>query len=278
MAAPTNTDWESFVVLTTNGVAEVIIDTPRRGNVLGPDFWRELPEVFDQLDRDRAVRSIVLAAQGQHFSYGIDLKAMPRMFGKAFSEGGLAAERLALRSNIVAAQKAITALEECSKPVVAAVHGWCIGGAVDLIAAADIRYASADAIFSIREIKLGIVADLGSLQRLPPLIGEGHTRELAMTGDDISAERAQAIGLVNAVLPDHDSVVAHALAAAQRIAANPPLAVQGVKHVLNEARHATLEDGLKYVAAWNSAFLPSSDVNEAITAVFEKRAPRFTGA
>jgi enoyl-CoA hydratase len=266
-----------FSVETVNGVAHVSFTTDTPGNVLGANFWRELPVVFGRLSGDSSVRVIVLSAHGPQFSYGIDLKAMPGMFGDAFSHGGLAAARLALRSSIIEVQDAISSLAACAKPVVAAVHGWCVGGALDLIAAADVRYASADARFSVREVRVGIVADLGILQRLPALIGDGFTRELALTGDDISADEAARVGLVNTVLPDRDSLLAHAHTVAERIADNPPRAVQGVKHVLNSATTEAVSAGLRYVATWNSAFLPSADVNEAIAALFEKRTPIFTG-
>ncbi len=146
-----------------------------------------------------------------------------------------------------------------------------------MISAADIRYASSDARFSVREIKVAMVADLGSLQRLPGIIGEGHLRELALTGDDIDAARARRIGLVNDVLDDHSATVGHARAVARRIAQNAPLPVQGVKKILDYSRRTSIQDGLTYVATWNSAFLPSDDLTEAISAVFEKRKPNFRG-
>ncbi len=174
-------------------------------------------------------------------------------------------------------QAAITAVADCRKPVVAAVQGWCIGGGVDLISAADIRYASADAKFSVREVKVGMVADVGSLARLPLIIGDGHLRELALTGKDIDAARAEKIGLVNDVFEDADAVLTAAQATAAEIAANPPLVVHGIKAVLDHSRSPRVDDSLRYVAAWNSAFLPSEDLTEAVAAVFEKRPPEFRG-
>ena len=154
----------------------------------------------------------------------------------------------------------------CRKPVIAAVHGWCIGGGVDLISAADVRLASADAKFSIREARLAIVADVGSLQRLRGIIGEGQLRELALTGKDITAERAEQIGLVNDVLPDQEALMAAALEMAGEMAANSPLAVAGTKAVLNEGREEDIARGLRHVALWNSAFLHSEDLLEAVAA------------
>jgi enoyl-CoA hydratase len=175
-------------------------------------------------------------------------------------------------------QASVSAVAACRKPVVAAVHGYCIGGGVDLIAACDVRLAADDAVFSVRETKIAIVADLGSLQRLPRLVGAGHLAELALTGKDIDAERAKAIGLVNDVYPGGlDAVRKAAVDLAAEIAANSPLAVQGTKAVLAANDGRTVAEGLEYVAWWNSLYLHSADLTEAMTAFFEKRPPRFTG-
>ena len=174
-------------------------------------------------------------------------------------------------------QNAISAIADCRTPTIASVHGWCIGGGVDLISAVDIRYASADAKFSVREVKLAIVADMGSLARLPLILNDGHLRELALTGRDVDAARAEKIGLVNDVFDDADNALAAAHATAAEIAANPPLAVYGVKDVLDQQRTSAVSENLRYVAAWNAAFLPSKDLTEGISATFAKRPPRFTG-
>ena len=174
-------------------------------------------------------------------------------------------------------QASISSVAECPKPVVAAVHGYCIGGGVDLITACDIRVASADAVFSVRETKMAIVADLGSLQRLPAIIGAGHLAELAYTGKDVSAEHAREIGLVNHVLPDAASAVEAAQSLAAEIASNSPLVVQGTKTVIQTRDRRSIQDGLDYVAIWNSGFLQSDDLVEAVSAFMEKRPPKFTG-
>jgi enoyl-CoA hydratase len=161
--------------------------------------------------------------------------------------------------------------------VIAAIQGPCIGGGVDLACACDVRLASRDATFSVREVKVAIVADLGSLQRLPPIVGEGHARELAFTGKTIDADRAARIGLVNDVLPTRDELDAGAQAIAQEIADNPPLTVRGVKDVLDFGRGRRVEEGLAYVAAYNAAFLASEDLGEAMAAFVEKRAPKYEG-
>lgn len=271
------TDWQAFTVEISDHVARVTLTGPGKGNAMGPDFWRELPEIFRGLDADPQVRAVVLTGSGKHFSYGLDLPAMAGTFGPLLADKALAAPRTDFLKEIRRMQASVTAVAECAKPVIAAVSGWCIGGGLDLIAAADIRLASADALFSLREAKVAIVADIGSLHRLPGIIGEGHLRELAYTGKDIDAARAEKIGLVNDVYPDQEAVLAAADALAAEIAANPPLVVQGVKDVLAQKQASEVADGLRYVSAWNAAFLPSEDLTEAIQAVFEKRAPEFKG-
>lgn len=270
-------DWKAFTVERTGRVARVTLTGPGKGNAMGPDFWRELPQVFGELDADAEIRAIVLTGSGKNFSFGLDLPAMSPTFGPLLGEKALAAPRTDFLYEIRAMQDAVTAVAACRKPVVAAVSGWCVGGGLDLIAAADIRLASAEASFSLREAKVAIVADMGSLHRLPAIIGEGQLRELAFTGKDIDAARAEKIGLVNDVYPDRDAVLAAADTLAAEIADNPPLVVQGVKDVLDQPQAAKVADGLRYVAAWNAAFLPSEDLTEAIQAVFEKRKPSFGG-
>ncbi|MGH3878576.1 MAG: crotonase/enoyl-CoA hydratase family protein [Actinophytocola sp.] len=267
----------SLKVDIADRVAEVTLLGPGKGNAMGPDFWRELPRVFGELDADPAVHAVVLTGSGANFSYGLDLPAMMPTWGELLGGPALAAPRTRFLGEVRTLQRAVTAVAACRKPVVAAVSGWCIGGGVDVIAAADVRLASADAKFSVREVKVAIVADLGSLQRLAGIIGEGHLRELAYTGKNVDAVRAEKIGLVNDVYPDQAAVLAAARELAAEIAANPPLVVQGVKDVLDHQREAQVADGLRYVAAWNSAFLPSEDLREAAQAFLERRAPEFRG-
>ncbi|KAH7331504.1 hypothetical protein KP509_20G036900 [Ceratopteris richardii] len=173
-------------------------------------------------------------------------------------------------------QAAFTALEECRKPVIAAIHGACIGGGVDLIAACDLRYCSSDSYFSVKEVDLAIVADLGSLQRLPLLIGHGNAMDLALTGRRVSASEAKSIGLVNGVFESKHVMEEQVTALARNIAAKSPLAVVGTKKVLLKSRDTTVSDGLEYVATWNSGMLLSSDLKEAIKAQLQKRKPIFS--
>lgn len=269
--------YESVTVEIKDHVAQVTLIGPGKGNAMGPAFWSELPEVFAKLDADRDVRAIVLAGSGKNFSYGLDVAAMGGTLAPVLAEGALARPRTDFHREILRMQQATNAVADCRTPIIAAVHGWCIGGGVDLIAAVDIRYASADAKFSVREVKLAIVADMGSLARLPLILSDGHLRELALTGRDIDAARAEKIGLVNDVYDDPEACLAAAHATAAEIAANPPLTVEGVKDVLDQQRTDRVAASLRYVATWNAAFLASKDLNEGISAMFAKRKPEFTG-
>src|SRR6476646_7684770 len=269
--------YESVTVDLHGQVAQVTLVGPGKGNAMGPAFWAEMPEVFAKLDADRDVRAIVLTGSGKHFSYGLDLPAMGGSLSGVLADGAGARPRADFHATILRMQGAINAVADCRTPTIASVHGWCIGGGVDLISAVDIRYASADAKFSVLAVSLKKEADVGSLARLPLILSEGHLRELALTGKDIDAARAEKIGLVNDVYDDAEAALAAAHATAAEIAANPPLVVQGIKDVLDEQRTAQVSASLRYVAAWNSAFLPSTDLTEGFTAMFEKRAPNFTG-
>src|ERR1700740_1699120 len=221
--------YESVTVETKDHVAQVTLIGPGKGNAMGPAFWSEMPEVFASLDADRDVRAIVITGSGKNFSYGLDMPAMGGTFAPLMAEGALARPRTDFHAGGLGRQKAINAVADCRTPTIASVHGWCIGGAVDLISAVDIRYAAADAKFSVREVGLAIVADMGSLARLPLILNDGHLRELALTGKDIDAARAEEIGLVNDVYEDADKTLTAAHATAAEIAANPPLTVHGIK-------------------------------------------------
>jgi enoyl-CoA hydratase len=269
--------YESVTVDTKDNVAQVTLIGPGKGNAMGPAFWSELPELFAELDADREVRAIVITGSGRNFSYGLDLPAMGGQFTPLLAGDAMARPRADFHAEIRRMQAAITAVADCRTPTIASIHGWCIGGGVDLISAVDIRYASADAKFSVREVKLAIVADVGSLARLPLILTDGHLRELALTGKDIDAARAEKIGLVNDVFTDADVALAAAHDTAAQIAANPPLTVHGIEDVLDQQRIAAVSASLRYVAAWNAAFLPSKDLTEGISATFAKRPPQFTG-
>ena len=244
---------------------------------MAPAFFAECERRFTELAADASLRAVVVRSSARGFSYGLDLPAAMAQWGATMTGGGLAARRSELHGLIRQLPRSFTAIAACPAPVIAAVHGPCLGGGVDLIAACDVRVAAADATFSVRETRIAIVADLGSLQRLPAIIGPAHTRELALTGRDIDAARAHALGLVTRVEADRDAAWAAAAAVAAEIAANPPLTVRGVKQVLDYSAGKSVDDGLAYVAAWNAAFLASEDLGEAVAAFAQKRPPRFTG-
>lgn len=291
MADGTTFDSPVLTLERDEHVATVWLDRPEARNAMGMELWRDLPRVMATLSEDSSVRAVVIAAKGPHFSVGLDLKAMGNLLaggGEGSGEGGdrgsgggsapsMAARARGARTEVLRLQGSLTSVAACPKPVIAAVHGYCIGGGVDLIAACDIRLASADALFSVREAKMAIVADLGSLQRLPAIISAGHLAELAFTAKDIGAERAKEIGLVNEVFADAGGVLKAARTLAAEISANSPIAVQGTKAVLAANEGRTVAEGLDYVATWNAGMLASDDLSEAVTAFLEKRPPEFTG-
>jgi len=245
--------------------------------LMGPRFFADCEHVFSALATDASVRAVVVRSSAKAFSFGLDLPRAMATWGRIMTGGGFAAARGELLALIRQLQRSFTAIAACPMPVIAAIHGKCLGGGVDLIAACDLRVCSTDSVFSVRETKVAIVADLGSLQRLPAIIGPAATRELALTGRDIDAARARSLGLVSEVVADRDAAWAAADALAAEIASNPPLVVRGVKQVLDFGAGKSVADGLEYVAAWNSAFLASEDLGEAMAAFTAKRAPVFRG-
>lgn len=268
----------SFCAVTIEAhVATVTLKATGKANRMGPEFWRGMPELFAWLDKADDVRAIVLRGEGEHFSYGLDLATMAGELARFIGEGTQAKERLELHELIERMQRATSCVAECKKPVIAAIAGWCIGGAIDLVSACDVRLCSADARFSVREVKLAIVADMGTLARLPAIVGQGVARELALTGDDFDAARAARIGLVNDVYPTPAALFDAARAMAARMASNPPLVLAGIKRVMNASSERAAADSLRTVALWNSAFLASADLREAIAAFVEKRPAKFEG-
>jgi enoyl-CoA hydratase len=270
-------EHEAFRVEREGHVAEVILTGPGKGNAMGPAFFRELPGIFAGLDKDETVRAVVLRGDNGNFSYGLDLRTMAAELMPLIQKDNLAAERLKLLDLIGELQRGFDLVARCRKPVIAAVAGASIGGGVDLVSACDVRLAARNAKFSVREVKLAIVADMGSLQRLPRIIGQGHARELAFTGKDIDADRALRIGLVSDVYEDEAAVLAAARTMANEIAEASPIAVQGIKQVMSYGDERAVLDAERYVAVWNAAFLASNDLVEAIQSFMEKRPAKFTG-
>lgn len=260
-------------------VAQVTLIGPGPHNGMGPDFWAEMPRVMAELDADPEVRAAVIAGEGRNFSYGLDLMAMMPQFMEFLPQDKTpdASRNERILDFVENMRRAIDSVASAKTPTVAAVQGRCIGGAVDLISACDVRHGAADSSYSIREVKVGIVADMGSLARLPHIIGQGLTRELALTGRDIDAETALRYGLVTHVAEDAAGVLDSAHATAAEIAGNPPLVVRGTREVLNRGIEGQIYENNRYVATWNAGFLASADMMEAISATLEKREARFTG-
>jgi enoyl-CoA hydratase len=273
----------SISVERRNHVAIVWLDRPDKLNAMAPAFWEGFPAAIERLGSDDDVRVVVVAGRGRAFSVGIDLAA----FGPAFASGSIpgadgvagsdVAQRRALYRQVKRMQHTFNALAECPKPTIAAIHGYCLGAGVDLITACDIRLCADDAVFSVRETRLAMVADVGTLQRLPRIVDPGTVAELVYTGRDFTAQEACDMGLVRRVLPDADAVLDAALTMAEEIAANSPLAVQGAKAVLRNTDGRSLGEQLDYMALWSAAFLMSDDLGEALRAVVEGRDPDFTG-
>lgn len=265
-------------------VATLWLDRPDARNAFAPDFWTQFPAIVETLGADPETRVIVIAAKGASFTVGIDLKAFgPMLMSGDFDPGSPNAatsevgRRMHLYRTIERMQRTFTSIADCPKPVIAAVHGYCIGAGVDLVTACDIRYASEDASFSVRETKLAMVADVGTLQRLPDIVDPGSLAEMVYTGRDYTAREVHEMGLVTRVYPDADAVREGALAVAREIAANSPLAVQGSKSILHAGTGSRVAESLDRVALWNSAFLTSDDLTEAMVSFLEKRPPEFTG-
>ena len=271
----------SSEVITLERVGDVVtlwLDRPAARNALGSAFWRDLPRACATIGDDDAVRVVIIAATGPHFTVGLDLKEYGNFFGGDDERSSDAVANARRYESIRAMQRSITAVADLPVPVIAAVHGYCIGAGVDLITACDIRLSARDATYSVRETKLAIVADVGTLQRLPRIVGAGHVAELALTGKDIDAARAADIGLVNSLHGERaDDVLGAARDLAREIAANSPLAVRGTKAVLAANDGRTVTQGLDFVARWNAMYLDSHDLREAMAAFVERRTPVFRG-
>lgn len=266
-------EYQAFRVEVADKVAQVVINRPEKINAMNADFWTEIIQIFRWIDATDEIRVVVISGAGKHFSSGIDLMLLAQLGSQLGKDVGRNADLL--RRKILELQASFTAIEQCRKPVLAAIQGYCLGGAIDLIAACDMRYASLDAQFAIKEIDIGMAADVGTLQRLPRIIGDGIMRELAFTGRTLDAEEARSIGLVNRVFADQPSLLEGVLEIARTIAAKSPIAVRGTKEMLRYMRDHRVDDGLQYIATWNAAMLQSADLRVAMTAQMNKQQPEF---
>jgi len=263
---------ERLAISHEAGVAHVELAREDRLNAMDGDFFREIGEAFRSLAADPKVRAILISARGRHFSAGLDLHYAGSQFPPSDDPGRAAEARL---RHIQWLQDSFSAIEQTRAPVIAVIHGGCIGAGVDLATACDIRLASADAFFQVAEVDVAITADLGTLQRLTRFMPEGMVRELAYTGRRMGADEAARLGLVNRVEADRDAVLAAGVEMARTIAAKSPLAVAGAKMSLNYSRGRTVEEGLRHVALWNAGALVSADLTAALKARLGKQVPTF---
>lgn len=266
-----------FDVDVADKVGHIRLNRPDDLNSMVREFWTELPEIVRGLDARGDVRAIVVSSTGRHFCAGMDLGVFTS--GDTAITPGDADEmgrvRARLRQTALMLQESFTSFERVRMPVLAAIQGGCIGGAVDMVTAADMRYATADAFFVIQEINIGMTADVGTLQRLPKIIPDGIARELAYTGRRMSAQRALEVGLINEIFPTHEELVAGVLAIAREIASKSPLAIWGTKEMLLYSRDHSVADGLNHIATWQTGMFQPSDMIETFAAKAEGREPRF---
>lgn len=264
----------TFFSISRDGpVAILSMNRPDKANGMTPDCWTDLPRIMDALGRDESVRVAIIRGEGKHFTGGMDLATFASLNDLFSQEPGRAA--YAMRDLILALQDAFTAIERARFPVIAAVHGACIGAGIDMITACDLRIAAEGAYFSIEEIHIGMAADVGTLQRLPKLIAPAVAAELAYTGRRFEAQEARAIGLVSQVLETRKALDEAALQLARSIAAKSPLAIAGIKKNLAYARDHSVADGLDYVATWNAGMLRPTDLMTAIQAKMAKTEAAF---
>lgn len=260
--------WTAFTLEIADHIAHLQLCRPEALNTMNGAFWEEIPRAFAHIDSDPGVRCVVISSTGRHFTAGLDLNWAGQQQGERPADLGRAREQF--RRHVKWMQEPFNAVDRCRVPVIAAIQGGCIGGGVDFITACDIRVGSADCFFTIQEVNIAIVADVGTLQRIPHLLPQGLVRELAYTGRRWTAAEAQAQGFLNHVFPDHEATIAGAMAMARQIAAKSPLVITGIKQVLNAGRDMTIEQGLDYVALWNAAMLQGEDVPRAIRAQLTK--------
>ncbi len=269
--------YTCFKVNVADRIANLVLSRPDELNTMSRDFWVELGDVLEEINKDSDVRVVVMSSTGKHFCAGMDLNAfsngvdnIPDDKKPDHARIGEAVYRVAKEL-----QEYISTLEKIRVPVIAAIHGGCIGGAVDLVTACDIRLASQDAFFCIQEINIGMAADVGTLQRLPKIIPDSKMREMAYTGRRMYADEAKENGLVSNTYESHEKLLEAANELAREIASKSPVAIYGLKAVMNYSRDHTVSEGLEYNALWSGAMLSQKDMAEAMTANVEKRDASF---
>lgn len=266
--------YKTLVVDIQGAIAHVQLNRPDSYNSMNKAFWNEFPEVITSLDQSGKVRVIVISSTGKHFTAGMDTSVFTDPNSIPMNgEPSRIAENL--RRIVLDLQECFSVMERVRMPVLVAIQGGCIGGGVDMVSAADCRYCTADAFFTIKETDLGMTADVGTLQRLPHLIPQGMIRELAYTGRKLLAEEAKAIGLVNQVFADQETMLAEVMAIARQIAERSPLAVTGCKEMINYTRDHTVADSLNYIATWQAGMFRQADIMKAFAAKAQKTAADY---
>lgn len=266
---------EKLIKEIKNHVGYVWINRPDKKNALDADIWFGLPDIIDELDKDDEVHCIVIAGKGDSFSAGIDITMFMSDFQINEDMSSTPGDRKKLLKQIKKMQDSFTALSKTTVPVIALAHGHCIGGATALISACDIRISTKDAKFSIGETKLGLVADVGILQRMPKIVSKGDVRELAFTGRIFDGDYAEKIRFVSKTYDNFDELLNAGVLLAEEIASNASNIVQGTKQVLDKGENLTTEQSLDFVQLWNTSFLLTEDLREGVTAFMEKRKPKF---
>lgn len=268
--------YETFKVSIENNVAHVSINRPDKANSLNKKAWDEMKAIFEAADKDPEIRVIILSGEGKHFCAGIDLSML--MDITALSNFKCQArKREKFIEDLAYLQDCISAIEKCRKPVIAAIQKACVGGGVDVVSACDMRYATEDAYFCIKEVDMGLVADVGTMQRLPKIISYGMACELAYTGRKVFGPEAQTIGLTNRTFPDHATMMEQVTKIAETIAAKSPVVIRGSKQILQYTRDHTVEESLKHMQIWNAAMIFSTDIEEAFASSMQKRKPVYEG-
>jgi len=267
-------NYETIKLTVDQGIVLVELNRPQKMNAINRPMWDEIRLAFQHISEAREARVAVLSGTGPHFCAGIDIAMLSGTVG-GHDETCPGRLREKLRRSVLELQDVVNSIERCTKPVLAALHGVCYGAAIDIATACDMRYASEDARISVKEIDLGLTADVGVLQRLPRVIGEGMARELAYTAREVPGREAKEIGLVNRCFPSREQLLEGVMEMARTMAAKSPLALRGCKEMFAYTRDHSVADALNYVATWNAAMLISDDLKEAMAAFKEKRSPVY---
>ncbi len=268
-------EYKTLELEISEHIAHVRLNRPDVLNALNMQLFGEIKHCFESFNNNPDVRSVVLSGNGRMFCAGLDLKETAQTLLFQSQGGDPGRERERVHYNVEWLQQCLSAIDNCRVPVIAAIQNGCLGGGVDIVAACDLRLASTDAYFSIQEINVAIVADIGTLQRIPHLLPLGIVKELAYTGRKLPASEGQQYGFVNRILPDNDSLLAAAMELAAEIASKSPLAMMGTKRIINYQRDHSIDDGLSYVLAWNTGLMQGEDLLRSFTAVLKKQQPKY---